>query len=400
MNPLDRTVGQRARINSVDLLRGIVMLIMAIDHVRDYFSLTPFDPADLTQTDAGFFFTRWITHFCAPVFVFLSGISAWLYRSNKNASKGELAKFLLTRGLWLMLLEVTLINFLWQFTVNMILLQVIWVIGLSMVCMAGLIWLPRWVIGVIGLAMIVLHNGLLDPIQASQFGGAAWVWNLLHQMAFIPWPNSSLWGVAQAYPLIPWLGVMAVGYWFGGVMEKPPTERNRCLYGIGAVAVCAFLVLRGFNLYGEPGVAPAIAIWNEQARDTIGAVMAFLNTTKYPPSLLFLCMTLGPALMLMPALERRRGWLADVIIVFGRVPFLFYVLHIALIHGLSSIWTKLTLDRWQFHFMNPQPWPEGYEPVLWHTYLVWGAVIFVLYWPCKWFVEYRKTHSQWWLSYV
>ncbi len=400
MTSPDATVGGYQRVNSVDLLRGLVMVIMAIDHVRDYFSLTPFDPADLSQTDAGFFFTRWITHFCAPIFVFLSGTSAWLYRRNKQASNGELAVFLLTRGLWLMLLEVTLINFLWQFTINLILLQVIWVIGLSMVCMAGLIWLPRWAIGLFGLLLVVGHNGVLDPIESSQFGGAAWVWNLLHVNAWIPYPNSNLWGLAQAYPLIPWVGVMALGYWFGGIVELPAARRNRWLLGCGLLAISVFFGLRWFNLYGEPGIAPAIAVWNSEPRGTLGSLMAFLNTTKYPPSLLFLCMTLGPALLLLPSLERWRGRAAEVLVIFGRVPFLFYVLHIALIHIGSLIWNKLTLGRWQFHYLNSQPWPEGYEPQLWPTYLVWLIVVSLLYWPCKWFVGYRKTHSHWWLSYV
>ncbi|MEM7081437.1 MAG: heparan-alpha-glucosaminide N-acetyltransferase domain-containing protein [Pseudomonadota bacterium] len=398
MNPSSDRI--RPRIVSVDILRGLVMVIMVLDHARDYFSLTPFDPSDLAQTDAALYFTRWITHFCAPVFVFLSGTSAWLYRRNKHASKRELSWFLVTRGLWLMLIELTLINFLWQFTVNLILLQVIWVIGLSMVCMALLIHLPRSVIGLIGLALIVLHNGLLDPIKATDLGSGAWLWQVLHERAFWPTPNSRLWGVAMAYPLIPWVGVMALGYWFGAIIEKPSDVRTRQLFLSGGIALTVFLVLRGFNLYGEPGIPPALADWREGGYTGIDSVMAFLNTSKYPPSLLFLCMTLGPALMLMPWMETWRGHMATILTVFGRVPFLFYVLHIALIHMMSSIWTYLSFGRWQFHYLNSTPFPEGYTYELWRGYVVWIVTVALLYWPCKRFMEYRKTHSHWWLSYL
>ncbi len=400
MNANDATTGQRPRIHSIDILRGLVMIIMVLDHARDYFSMTPFAPEDLTQADASLFFTRWITHFCAPVFIFLSGTSAWLYRSNKGASKAELSRFLLSRGIWLMVLELTLINFLWQFTINLIIFQVIWVIGLSMVCMAALIHLPRAWVGAIGLAMIVLHNGLLDPISSSQFGSASWVWQLVHEQGFVPLTNSNLWGIALAYPLIPWLGVMAAGYWFGGVFEQSPADRRRTLYLVGGAAVFIFLLFRGLNLYGEPGIGHAMSNWTEGDPTGLNAVMAFLNTSKYPPSFLFLCMTLGPALLLMPAMENWRGKIASVLTVFGRVPFLFYILHIALIHAAASLWTYWTLNRWQFHYLNNQPWPETYDYALWRAYAAWAVVVALLYWPCKRFMEYRKTHSQWWLSYL
>lgn len=397
---LDLTV-TRERIASIDLLRGLVMIVMALDHVRDFFSVTPFAPEDVSQTTAAYFFTRWITHFCAPVFLFLSGASAWLYRSNRDASNGELSRFLLTRGLWLVFLELTVIGFFWQFWYQVAFLQVIWAIGWSMMALGLLVYLPRSVILAIGLAMIVLHNGLLDGVQPEQFGGFHWVWRLLHVQSFIQYQDTQiLQGVVVAYPVIPWIGVMAVGYCLGPLLERPADERDRMLFVIGSAAIAAFLILRGFNIYGEPGLAPADKVWQDHDRGSWFAVMSFLNTTKYPPSLLFLCMTLGPAIALLPVLERWRGKLADIVTVYGRVPFLFYILHLLLIHLASKLWVRWEYGTWLMHPFVPQSWPADYSASLLRCYLVWVVVIVVLYLPCKRFVDYRRTHRQWWLSYV
>lgn len=391
----------RARIASVDLLRGLVMVIMALDHVRDYFGIASFVPEDLAQSSSAYFFTRWITHFCAPVFVFLSGVSAWLYQSNYGASKAALSRFLISRGLWLILVEATIITIFWQFSYSFIILQIIWVIGCSMVVLGLLVFLPRTLVLALGVAMIVLHNGLLDGIEAARFGDFAWVWHTLHVQGYVPFPDGMILdGVFFAYPLIPWVGVMAVGYAMAPLMESPAAERKRLLLVTGAAIIAAFLVLRGFNIYGESGTKWADALWQDHGRGPWFAFMSFLNLSKYPPSLLFLCMTLGPALMLLAVLEKWRGRLADIVIVFGRVPFVFYVLHIPFIHALSSVWTKIKFDVWDVAFFNPAAWPSGYAPSLPRVYLVWAAVVILMYFPCKRFMDYRRTHKHWWLSYV
>lgn len=394
----DLTVGTRQRIEAIDRLRGLVMILMAIDHVRDFFSITAFAPEDLTQTDTGYFLTRWITHFCAPIFVFLSGVSAWLHQGNKELSAKELSLFLLTRGLWLILLELTVITFFWQFAYNFMIMQVIWAIGWSMIFLALLVFLPRQVTLLIGLAMVFSHN-LFDGLSPASFGSLGWLWNILHVQTFFNTTPMGF-GLFVGYPLIPWVGVAAVGYGLGSVFDQPETERNRSLLILGATTVGVFLLLRGFNLYGESGVAPADAIWTDHGRGVWFAVMSFVNTTKYPPSLLFLCMTIGPALLLMPMFERMSGPVGRFITVFGRVPFLFYILHLPLINLAATFYNKAIYDQWRINFFNPASWPESYEPSLLRLYVVWALVIFVLYWPCKAFMNYRKTHKQWWLSYL
>ncbi len=393
------TVGDRQRIVSVDILRGLVMVIMAIDHVRDFYSITPYQPEDLSQASAGLFLTRWITHFCAPVFVFLAGTSAWLYRGNKGASKAELARFLLTRGLWLILIELTVVNVSWQFGYQFVFVQVIWAIGCSMVVLAGLVFLPWSVILTAGLVLIAGHN-LLDGVPADAFGRWAWLWNVLHVQTYVPNLFGSPLGVFVAYPLIPWIGVIAVGYCFGALLEHPPAIRDRRLLAIGLAATAAFLILRGFDLYGESGIGPADAPWTAHDGGALTAALSFLNTTKYPPSLQFLLMTLGPAIALMPLLERWRGRAAAFFTVFGRVPFLFYVLHLPLIHLTSRLWAKATYDVWGVTPFDQGSWPADFEPSLIRIYLATALIVGLLYWPCKWFVEYRKTHRQWWLSYL
>ena len=339
-NQPDLTV-TRVRIASVDLLRGLVIIIMALDHVRDYFSLTAFAPTDLSETSTAFFFTRWITHFCAPVFIFLSGTSAWLYRSNRGVSDAELSRFLISRGLWLVFLEITAISFFWQFAYQVMILQVIWAIGVSMIALGLLVFLPRKIILTIGLAMVLLHNGMLDGVQPAQFGSYYWLWNLLHVSGFIPFEGMPIQGVYLGYPVIPWIGVMAIGYCLGPLLERPAEQRDRQLLIIGLAVTVLFLVLRFFNLYGEPGLSPADAVWQDHGRGAWFAVLSFLNTTKYPPSLLFLCMTLGPAIVLLSVLERWRGKVAGIVTIYGRVPFLFYVLHIPIIHLASTILHQL-----------------------------------------------------------
>ncbi|MCD6011773.1 MAG: hypothetical protein K0Q79_1635 [Flavipsychrobacter sp.] len=367
------------RINSVDILRGIVLVIMALDHVRDYFSGFKFEPTDLQHANTVMFFTRWITHFCAPVFIFLSGTSAFLSMGAGRTVKQE-AWRLLTRGLWLIVLEHTIVRFGWMFDMdyNALFLQVIWAIGISMIVLSALIFLPRAVILFIGLAMIFLHN-LLDGVQ----GG--FLWQLLHvQNMYTYAPGKTVFII---YPLIPWVGVMAVGYCFGALFWFEANKRNKWLYAIGFSAIALFIILRFANIYGDP------ALWQTQPT-AWRTVLSFINCTKYPPSLLYLLMTLGPAIAAMPLLERLTGTVGNIFKVYGRVPLFYYILHIYLIHGIALASSYL--------FSNGAPVKvfehPGYDlPVV---YGVWLAAVFILYFPCRWFMHKKLSHRKWWLSYL
>ncbi|HEY7479995.1 MAG TPA: heparan-alpha-glucosaminide N-acetyltransferase domain-containing protein, partial [Gemmatimonadales bacterium] len=313
----------RKRLDHVDLLRGLVMIIMVLDHVRAYLTEARFDPTDLARTDAALFATRWITHFCAPIFIFLAGASAWI--AGTRRTRGRLAGFLVSRGLWLILLELTVINFAWYFNTEMSLgvaAQVIWVIGASMIVLAGLIYLPKPAIAAFGLTLVLGHN-LLDGIRPQAFGALAPLWYLLHvegPLGVVP--------VFLLYPLIPWVGVMALGYAAGPVVFSQERTAPRKLAIAGAIMVAAFVVLRTLNGYGDPSA-------RLEAGSPELLAMSFLNLTKYPPSLLYLLMTLGPALIALAYLPRAKGWLADVLVTFGRVPFLFYVTHLYVVHAIA-----------------------------------------------------------------
>ena len=380
------------RIVSVDLLRGIIMIVMALDHVRDYFSPFPWDPTDLSQASAGLFLTRWITHYCAPIFVFLAGTSAWLYRRNSGCSMRHLQYFLVTRGLWLVLIEITLISFFWQFGYHGMILQTIWSIGWSMVALALLLYLPLPVVLAIAFAMIFGHNAL-DGIHAQDFGPYALVWAIAHEFYFDQvTPNFF---VAVGYPLIPWIGVMAAGYGFGALLELDRERRDRWLVSIGLGLIALFLVLRFTNLYGDA------RLWAPNPRGFLYSALQVLNTSKYPPSLQYLLMTIGPALVLMPLLERWRGAIADRVAVFGRVPFFFYVLHLPLIHLAALIWTEIVFGKSTLGDFFHNEFAPGYTPSLLRAYLVWVAVIVVTYPLCARYAAYKRAHKEkWWLSYL
>ena len=384
----------RRRLDSLDLVRGLVMVIMALDHVRDFFhhDALLYDPTDLGRTTPVLFFTRWITHLCAPAFVLLAGMGAYLYGS-RGRTRGEVARFLLTRGLWLVVVEVTLVRFalFFNFDYNFFFLQVIWVIGWSMVALAGLIFLPLRAIAGVGIAMIVGHN-LLDgmgPAPFSSFAPGAkplsagdWLWSVVHV------PNPPV-----IYPLIPWIGVMAVGYTLGAPARGDRARRRREFIRLGLALTAAFVALRAINGYGDP------APWTGQA-SPVYTLLSFLNTTKYPPSLLFLLMTLGPALVLLGLFDRTPGPIARFFITFGRVPFFFYILHFYLIHLLALVaaaWTGF--DVRQFLVM-PFSFPQEYGFSLGVAYMVWIGVVLVLYWPCRWFGELKARKTDAWLSYL
>ncbi|QBQ53777.1 DUF1624 domain-containing protein [Nitrosococcus wardiae] len=382
------------RIVSVDLMRGIVMVIMAIDHVRNFFSPFPYPPEDLAQASAGLFLTRWITHFCAPVFIFLAGTSAYLYRRNRSYSHHELAYFLVTRGLWLIFIELSVINLSWTFGwYPYLFVQVIWVIGWSMIYLAGMLYLPFWLSMGIALAMIAGHN-LLDPIQAQQFGDWSILWNILHEMGGQPVSVINYFFVV--YPLIPWLGVMVAGYGFGHLVILPADRRNPLLYKLGLGLVAAFFILRGFNLYGDPEP------WQPSERGLLFSFLEILNTEKYPPSLAYLLMTLGPAIALLPVIEKWRGRLADGVKVFGQVPFFYYLVHLLFIHTLAMLWIRWTFGTWDRlrYLSHSGDFPESYEPSLLRIYLVWIIVVGALYPLCRWYAHLKKRSQSWWLSYL
>jgi uncharacterized membrane protein len=383
------------RIRSIDIARGLIMVLMAIDHVRVYSGVPPGGPT------AGVFFTRWVTNFSAPGFVFLAGTGAFLYGMSHGGPKA-LSKFLAVRGLWLILLEATFLRLAWTFNFDWshyMLAGVIWMLGCCMIVLAALVWLPlRWV-ALIGVVMIAAHN-LLDPVVPS-------LWNGLAQNPLGPlWQIMYLGGEIQGtpvvvlYSLVPWIGVMAAGYAFGAVMRAKPEVRDKLCYQFGIGMIVLFLVMRGVDLYGDP------RHWmHPQSPTPPPAALRFLNTNKYPASLLFLLMTLGPIIAALPLLERARGAVANALDVFGRVPLFFYLLHIPLIHALALVVSAIregAVNPWLFanHPMSNPPPPDGYTWSLPLLYLVWAIAIAILYPLCAWYARYKATHRSAWLSYL
>ncbi|HEU5235482.1 MAG TPA: heparan-alpha-glucosaminide N-acetyltransferase domain-containing protein [Terriglobales bacterium] len=384
----------QTRIASVDLLRGMVMILMAIDHVRVFSGVPAGGPTP------GVFFTRWVTHFCAPAFIFLAGTSAFLYgRRHTN-----LSGFLLTRGLWLIVLEFTVLRLAWTFNLDFRhyeMAGVIWVIGICMVLMAGLVKLPLKALAAFGLVVIAAHNladsRLFSWAEHLNEHSASGLWKILYVGFYAGPVHLGSLQLFVLYSIIPWIGVIAAGYAFGKILTFEPTRRRKLCLTIGFSAIGLFLVLRGFNLYGDPSA------WHPGSR--MPAVLAFLNTTKYPASLCFLLMTLGPAIVSIPLIESASGAIARVVNVFGRVPFFYYVLHIPLIHALALIVSKLRfgyVNPWLFtnHPMaNPRP-PVGYTWDLWLLYLVWAIAIALLYFPCRRFAALKARRTEWWLRYL
>jgi len=367
--------GHPGRVRSLDVARGLVMVLMAIDHVRVYAGVPAGGAAP------ALFFTRWVTHFCAPGFVFFAGASAYLQRT-KRPGVAALSRTLLRRGLWLVLLELTVMRFAWTFNfdvMNYNLAGVLWMIGWSMVALAALVWLPFAAIAAVGLAIVFGHNAidpyLRDVGRAISEDPLRWVYQFLYFGGSVRLGESGP-RIAILYSLLPWIGVMAAGYVFGRVLELPAARRRRMCFVIGGGAVALFILLRAFNVYGDP------RHWSPQQ------LLSFLNTTKYPASLLFLLMTLGPLILLMPAFESARGRIVDALELFGRVPLFYYVLHIPLIHLAAmavSIIRTGAVTPWLFgnHPMEPPQQPPGYQWSLALLYLVTAACLVALYWACK-----------------
>ena len=385
------------RVASIDVLRGIVVVLMAIDHVRVFSGVPAGGPTP------GVFFTRWITHFVAPVFVFLAGTAAYLH-GRKLGDKKKLAKFLAVRGLVLLVLELTVIRFAWTFNFDFahyMLAGVIWVIAWSMIALAGLVFLPTAVVGTLGVLMIVGHNLAdifirpnMDAIQAS---GAAGLWSI----AYFAFEVGGTGPLVVLYSLIPWVGVMAAGYAFGSVFTLDAERRRRLCLQIGGAAIVLFIAMRWLNGYGDPRP------W-QVPDDAAGAwpvIRSFLNTTKYPASLLFLLMTLGPAILLLSFFERSANRVTRALEVFGRVPMFYYLLHIPLIHLLAigvSLARTGSVTPWLFenHPMGMGPAPEGYQWSLWLLYLVTAIAVGILYFACRWYARVKRESTNPLLSYL
>ena len=385
------------RITSVDLLRGIIMIIMALDHTRDFFH---FDaqtgsPLDLTTTTPILFFTRWITHFCAPVFVFLSGTSAFLQSARK--SKKELSIFLITRGLWLILAEVTIVNLLLTFDINFsfIALEVIWAIGISMVILGLMTWLPFEIILAVGLLIVLGHNAL-DFYEKDQTTPFSATYDLIHRQGFHPLSKNHQ--LLILYPFLPWAGLMMLGYCLGKVLRNNDAAyRKRSLIIAGMSTIALFIILRFINVYGDP------APWSPQPT-VFYTFLSFINSSKYPPSLFFMCMTIGPALLLMAWWDEIQNGFTKIVSVYGRVPFFYFLAHLFLIHLISAV----------TYFMRGHSWAEGVNPSafikfiepgegfqLKYVYLVWLAIVIALYPLCKWYDGYKTNHKEKkWLSYL
>jgi uncharacterized membrane protein len=388
----------RKRITSVDLLRGAVMIIMALDHTRDFFHYDAQlnNPLNLNNTTTALFFTRWITHFCAPVFVFLSGTSAYLQSARK--SKKELSTFLVARGLWLILAEIVIVNLLLTFDINFsfIALEVIWAIGISMVILGLMIWLPFEIILAVGLLIVLGHNAL-DFYERNQTTPFGTTYGLIHRQGSHP-----LWGKHQLlilYPFLPWTGLMMLGYCLGKVLRNNDAAyRKRFLIIAGISTIALFMILRFINVYGDPSP------WSTKGNGFY-TFLSFINSTKYPPSLFFMCMTIGPALLLMTWWDNIENGFTKIVSVYGRVPFFYFLAHLLVIHFISAVTYFMRGHSWAEGTANPTAFVKFIQPgegvQLRYVYLIWISVVIVLYPVCKWYDSYKTNHKEKkWLSYL
>jgi uncharacterized membrane protein len=375
------------------------MVIMALDHVRDYFHPSG-DPLDLATTTPFLFFTRWITHFCAPVFVFLSGTSIYLQSLRKT--KKVLQSFLIKRGLWLIFIEIVVISFAWTFNphYNIIIFQVIWAIGISMVLLGFLVRLPFKIILITGLIIVFGHNLLDIPESAPGFKAGFW-WNLLHHGFFVAYPISPSHVLLIIYPFVPWVGLMMLGYCSGVFFSQKFTieQRRKILNRVGIGLIVLFIVLRFINGYGDPEP------WHIQ-KNGLFTLLSFINVQKYPPSLLYMCITIGPAFLLLSFFEKIKNTFTAAIKIYGRVPFFYYVIHLYVIHIVSAAFvfikghsfaeaTTISGDL-PFYFLAAK---DGYSLLV--AYIVWISVVIALFPLCKWYDNYKTNHKEkWWLSYL
>jgi uncharacterized membrane protein len=397
IQPLPRYSGRSYRVESVDVLRGLLIVLMALDHARDYFSSAAIDPTDPIHSWPALFITRWVTHLCAPGFILLAGASVYLQRQRKSAA--TLTRSLILRGLWLIFLEVTVVSFGWSFGFGVPILQVIWVIGVCMIALAGLQWLPTPAVGLFGAAVILAHN-LLDPIHANALGRWSDAWHILHERGWLTFHARPI--ALYGYPVIPWIGVMAIGYCFGAVVTLAPERRQRISALLGALSLGAFALLRLTHSYGDPG--PGFQHLGTPAH----TLMSIFSVQKYPPSLHYLLATLGIVFLLFSILDRavecaRAPRLRTFFDVYGRVPFFFYIVHIFLIHTLALVIAAATIPTWRFWITPDVVFTShlaGWGYPLPIVYLVCSAVVLVLYPACVWFSRLKDSRRDWWLAYL
>ncbi len=384
-NDVEPVRAPRERNEAIDWLRGAVMVLMALDHTRSFIG----GAVELDTAMPALFFTRWVTHFCAPVFVLLAGTGAFLH-GRRLASPAALARYLLTRGLWLIVVEVTVVRFVWTGHIGPehVFLQVIWAIGASMIALAALVSLPRWVIVLFALVLIGGHDAF-DAIRADQLGSARWLWLLLHQPGMLQPFAGADWFVL--YPLVPWVAVMAAGYALGPWALLPRAQRRTRFARLGAALMVGFVIVRATNLYGDPQPWTTDHGW-------LRAALAFLNCEKYPPSLLYLAMTLGPAFVVLAWVDRPLGRWAERVALFGRVPLFYYVMHLALIHAvaIALAWRALGRDAVTQAFLMT----GGLRYSLPAVYVLWVAVVLALYPACRWFAGVKRRSDAVWMSYL
>jgi len=390
-------LAKNKRIESIDFLRGVVMIIMALDHVRDYFHYDAFmySPTDLSQTNIPLFFTRFITHYCAPVFVFLAGTSSYLYGVKR--SKKQLSLYLLTRGLWLVFLEIFIVGLFRTFSYTYLNLQVIWAIGISMIVLSVLIYLPRALILLSAILLIAAHD-LLDTVHVAGNSSVAVLWSILHDVKHFTYGYFIIY---VHYPVLPWIGVMTAGYYLGSLYARdyPAIKRKQILFTLGVGAIALFIILRFVNGYGDP------VQWSTQ-KNAAFTLLSFLNVEKYPPSLLYLLVTLGPALVFLALTEKpiNNKWMSKIII-FGRVPMFYYLAHILLIHILAIVSALVAGYPGMIvlsESVNNTPALRGFGFSLAAVYEIWIGLVILLYPLCRWFERYKRNYQSeyWWLSYL
>ena len=392
-----------SRLISLDALRGLVMILMALDHVRDFFhrDAALFAPTDLSRTTTILFLTRWITHFCLPVFMFAAGTGAFLWWQRSGRTKRQLSRFLWTRGLCFVILELTVMRFAYNFSFSSewpVFLLILWIFGICMILLAVLVHLPVRVLAPLSLLVIALHNAF-DSVNTARFGKFGWAWNLVHQPGLLKFSGHA---VLVTYTVVPWIAVLAIGFCFGPVLLLEPSRRQRIGLRLGVLLTLLFALIRAMNVYGDP------TPWSHQ-KTTLLTVLSFLNCTKYPASLDFLLMTLGPALLLLVFFDRHPPKPANPLVVFGRVPLFYFVLHFYLIHIAIALMSLAKYGASAFAFIfkplitlgGPrEAFPAGFGYNLAVVYLFWILIVVLLYPLCRWYANLKATRRHWWLSYV
>lgn len=389
MTAASAPAAERTRVDAIDVVRGLAVVLMALDHTRDYTTALRFQPEDLAQTSLALFLTRWVTHVCAPTFVLLAGVGIGL--ASRRQSPADLRRFLVTRGLWLLVLELVVTPIGWQFGFEPLpaFALVLWALGWSMIVMAALVGVPSRVVAILGAILIAGHN-FADGVRPDAFGALAWLWHVLHVPGFL-WPG----GIFVAYPLVPWVGVMMLGVAAADLWTWDGARRRRLLLTAGVTSIAVFLLLRAMNGYGNP------VPWRPQATPAL-TVVSFLNVLKYPPSLQFLLMTLGLTAVALAVADRARGAVARVFTVYGRVPLFFYVAHIVVVHAVAVLVAFAQSGEWRRiqAVTHPEAIPPWFGLSLSGVYVAWACVVAAMYLPCR-AVDHRKsTRAAWWWRYV